>query len=191
MLQINREGVYTNAHPFINERKGETMIPDKDRVPLSGREYYALRELFGMVSSFNKCAGDLEKRVKTVPGAWRDYRLLMVLSEKLMQKVLDTIPKKKLLQIRRDLSHTTCEIKVGMDVSGRRAEGFCYVPDDALVNTVERVINWECLFCEKRGSSVKQCPIRKDLEALYPWDFPLKGETCPLAQMSLERTEDE
>ena len=96
MLQINREGVYTNAHPFINrkKRKGKTMIPNKDRVPLSGREYYALRELFGMVSSFNVCAGDLEKRVKSIPDAWRDYRLLMVLSEKLMQKVLDTIPQK-------------------------------------------------------------------------------------------------
>lgn len=165
-------------------------IPENERVPLSGREYYALREVFGMVSSFNKCAADLEKRVKRIPGAWRDYRLLMVLSEKLMGKLLNTIPQKKLGQIKRDLTHTTCEVKVGMDVGGRISETFCYVPDTALVNTVKRVMNWECLFCEKKDAEVKKCQCRKDLEALYPWDFPLKGETCPLAQMTIDESED-
>lgn len=179
-----------NRSPFPIEKERETVIPDNERTPLSGREYYALRELFGMVSSFNNCAGDLEKRVKTIPGGWRDFRLLMTLSEKLMGKLLGTVPQKKLAMIRRELSHTTCEIKVTMDVSGRRAEGFSYVPDDALVNTVERVMNWECLFCEKRGADVKRCPVRKDLDALYPWDFPLKGETCPLAGMSIEKDDE-
>jgi len=166
-------------------------IPDNERKPLSGREYYALREVFGMVSSFNKCAPDLEKRVRGIPGAWRDFRLLMVLSEKLMGKLLDTIPKKKLGQIKRDLTHTTCEVKVNMDVSGRMSETYCYVPDAALVSTVKRVMGWECLFCEKRGADVKKCPCRKELEALYPWDFPLKGETCPLAQMTFEEGAEE
>lgn len=34
------------------EKKRPTAQPVLDRFPLSGREYYALRELFGVVSTF-------------------------------------------------------------------------------------------------------------------------------------------
>ena len=52
------------------EKKRPTAQPVPDRFPLSGREYYALRELFGVVSTFNNCAGELDKRVRSIPGAY-------------------------------------------------------------------------------------------------------------------------
>ena len=46
--------------------------PRKDadgRFHFSEREYYATRELFGIVSTFNKNAEQLERRVREIPGA--------------------------------------------------------------------------------------------------------------------------
>ena len=162
----------------------------EERKPLSGREYYALRELFGIVSLFNANADELQKRVQMIPGGWRDLRLITAVSEKLMGNLLKTVPHNKLAMIQRELTHTVCEVKVNMDVSGRKSENFCYVPDGALVRTVKRLMGYECLFCEKCENDVKRCPIRTDFEALYPWDFPLKGTSCPLSGLTIGEDAD-
>ena len=89
--------------------------PDKDadgRFHFSEREYYATRELFGIVSTFNKYAGLLEHRVREIPGGWRDLRMLMTVSEKLLKSILRTVPKKKLAAIQKELRNTEVIVNV-------------------------------------------------------------------------------
>ena len=63
------------------------MIPDNERPPLSYREYRALRQLFGMVYAWDRDGSELQKRLKLIKGGWRDARLLMTVSEKLLKKL--------------------------------------------------------------------------------------------------------
>lgn len=152
-----------------------------DRTPLSKDEYYALLELFGIVNSFSNCASSLKHRCKHIPNGWRDMRLLLSLSERLMGKFLGTIPLKKLKAIQKDLHFSRCELKITPDYTGEsKKEGYAYVPDTALSNVVERLVNWECMLCDKSKGKAKQCRVLKDIQALYPWDFSEKPDGCAL-----------
>ena len=92
-----------------------TRPPEKDadgRFHFSEREYFATRELFGIVSTFNKNAEQLERRVREIPGGWRDLKLIMAVSEKLLRGILRTIPKKKLAVIQKELLNTEVLVNV-------------------------------------------------------------------------------
>lgn len=114
------------------EKKRPTAQPVLDRFPLSGREYYALRELFGVVSTFNNCAGELDKRVRSIPGAYRDYRMIQSVAEKLVRKLLTTVPKNKLVQISKELKYTRIVVEVKPEITPSRDDGnlLTYVPSE-------------------------------------------------------------
>lgn len=108
-------------------------------------------------------------------------RLLISTAERLMGNLLSTIPLKKLNAIKKDLRFSRCELKITPDYTGEsKKEGYAYVPDKALSNVVERLVNWECMLCDKSKAKSKQCKILKDIEALYPWEIPSKNGGCPL-----------
>ena len=108
-------------------------------------------------------------------------RLLISTAERLMGNLLSTIPLKKLNAIKKDLRFSRCELKITPDYTGEsKKEGYAYVPDKALSNVVERLVNWECMLCDKSKAKSKQCKILKDIEALYPWELPSKNDGCPL-----------
>lgn len=172
--------------------------PDKDadgRFHFSQREYYATRELFGIVSTFNKCAGELERRVREIPGGWRDLRLLMSLSEKLLENILKTIPLKKLAVIRKELSSTEVIVSVRNDVARPAqtdTDGYTYVSQRALERITQRVVNFECFCCEKQGAAAKKCQLRRDIESTYMFEYPCgAGKECPFAGAMFGGTEDE
>jgi hypothetical protein len=159
-------------------------MSENNRTPLGAREYYALRNLFGMVSSFEVTAKDLEKRVKSIPGGWRDMRLLTVLSEKLMKNVVETIPTKKLQLIRKELEHTVVHIDVKNNVLPKKESAdnrFTYVPEGTIDRLVDIAVQTECLFCEKKGKDAKHCQLRKDIEMTYMYDIPSDHVACPFA----------
>lgn len=102
-----------------------TRPPEKDadgRFHFSEREYYATRELFGIVSTFNKNAEQLERRVREIPGGWRDLKLIMAVSEKLMKGILRTIPKKKLAVIQKELTNTEVLVNVRNAIAPMRGQ---------------------------------------------------------------------
>lgn len=153
-----------------------------ERMPLSNKEYYAVRELFGIINSFEACAPLLQARCKLVPGAWRDLRMICAKARKLAESLVRTVPVQKLNSMQLDLEHTRCEVTMVRDFTGKAKEqGFSYVPDKAIERMTERLINWECACCDKNRLQGKKCPILRDVEALYPWPMPPKTEKCPLA----------
>lgn len=156
-----------------------------ERKALSGREYYALRELFGIINSFDQCADALQARCKQIPGGWRDLRMICAKARTLTENLMNTIPLQKLTNMQFDLANTRCEVKVVKDYTGKAKEaGFSYVPDKAIERMTERIINWECTCCDKLFSEGKRCPIYKDIEAIYPWAMDGHARKCPFAGLS-------
>lgn len=169
------------------------MIPDNKRPPLSYREYRALRQLFGIVEMWNKQGSELKKRLNLIPGGWRDARLLMAVSERLLRKVLETIPTKKLAMIQKELNSTTCEIVVKNTILPDKKEAFTYVEEETLERVTDLAMQFDCLFCEKRGRDARSCQLRKDIERLYMWDFPKvkDGHYCHFAECVIGDFKDE
>jgi len=157
-----------------------------ERTNLSGREYYGLRALMGVVSTFETELGYLEKRLRGINMGWCHARLIVALADRLLDKVLATVPPKKLQQIRQEIDHTRVEINVTPDYTGAHKQMFTYVPNDALEWMEDQVIDMNCLMCEKTEKESKRCPVRKNIEALFAYDFP-ERKVCPIAQMTIER----
>ena len=156
------------------------------RWPVSGQEYYATRALMGIVSTFETELKVLEKRLKAVPYGWRDAKMIAAVADSLLIRLLKTVPPNKLAQIQQEISHTRVEINVTRDYTGKSKEQFTYVPNSALEWLEDRVIDMECSMCDLDEKQAKKCPVRKNIEALYMYDFPERESCCPLAQLHID-----
>ncbi len=155
---------------------------------MSKNEYFAFTQYVGMLSTLLDCEPDLEMRLKTIPGGWRDFRCCIALMDKLLTPLLKTIPADKRLRIKRDMQTIRCTYQQKKpDFTQARLERMQFCNDDAIENIVRRVMAFECVGCEKRDNEVRACPLRHDLDGLYPWDMPFKGGNCPLAGFLIER----
>lgn len=161
--------------------------PEKpiERVYLNAKEYYGLRCLFGLVSEFTLTEKLLHKRMHMIPNGWRDFRLLSSMAEKLMARVLMTVPQDKLNQIARELRQTHVEVAVRATPTLRPGDGLTYVPEAALDRLTQKVIDWECFGCEKCGKEARRCQIRQDIEATYHFALPFK-ESCPFSEFHVD-----
>lgn len=171
-------------------------LPEEQRPPLSSREYAALRQLFGLVSSLSINEEAMKKRLKLVPDGWRDYRMLQVVSESLLHAVMNTIPLRKLQLIYKELHLTRCQVVVDRSVV-KGDDGTATVVDSrALERITEHAMQVECFACQKTGAEARNCQLRKDIEALYMWDFPKipNGKHCHftdgLEDIDIERYAD-
>lgn len=167
--------------------------PDKDgRWPLSWWEYYALRELFAAVDGFGRTAKDLEKRARSIPGGCRDLRMLRAVSAKLMRNILETVPVRKLEQIRMELEHSEMILRV-RPVNPQKEEyddNLTYVPQQALERICRKAIELECFCCEKKGKEAKKCQLRNDIQETYMFEYPDGGKECPFSGATFDWREE-
>lgn len=170
--------------------------PDADgRIPLTGNEYYAIREIFGMISALELGMGYLQERAHLKPGVWRDLKLVSAKAQSAVSELLRTVPRKKLEQITHDLEHThvTVEIKPELKcVKPPQAENYVYVSALALDKLIDTVMQFECFACDKAGKDVKRCPVRKIIEDTFPYDFELDEDGgCVFRGCKIEHRHEE
>lgn len=159
-----------------------------ERTPLSSREYYSIREIFGIVSSYEKAMGWLEKRAKKLPGVWRDMNMISAKAQRVVAAMLSTVPAEKLKLIEKELDNT----EVSVDVVRRglpqpKTDAFTYVPQEPLETLISGIVEHECVFCEKSKREAKKCPWCKAIEATYPYELPeLNKEHCRFSGFVIE-----
>lgn len=158
-----------------------------DRKPLSGKEYAALQSLFAAVSSFSQLIPILEARARMVPNLYRDLRLIQVKLETLLDKFLQTVPPRKLMHIKADISHVNLYVKVEPPgLRGKMPTGYSYTPTKALNSLLCYVCEHECLLCDKSPQEARKCPIRAMLDDSLPHDIPVRdGEHCKYSDFTL------
>ena len=156
--------------------------PDADgRIALSGREYTALRAIYGAVNVLEVYHGELERRCRGIKYGWRDLRCLLKLSERVLDKILETVPIKKLMQMRVDLDNTVCEVKT-KGITGQSKGDCIYVPDSVLIDLCKAATNVACFGCDRSHEDARRhCQLYKDIQAVFPYEFD-KGGTCPFAE---------
>lgn len=163
--------------------------PDADgRYPLNREEYMAVRRMFGGFSTFIENYEKLSKRAKLGPkGLWRDMRMLSVKWQKILHGLCLTMPRNKLETLHKELDHTRVEVYVTSPLSGgKRHENAIYVPEEALYRVIDRAVRMDCFGCEKCGADVKNCPLRKDIHALFPDHIPARKDGyCEMTELEI------
>lgn len=165
------------------------MSEASERTPLTGQEYYAIRALFGLISGYETSLSRLEARAKRSDrGTWRDMNMITKVADKTVISLLKTVPDEKLLQIRRELDNTIVKVEVKRSVVPQPAQDeFAYVPIKPLDALLNRILTWECAFCEKQGKEIKHCECRKELKAIFPYEIDEQsGDGCGYKGYSIE-----
>lgn len=158
--------------------------PDEDgRYALSGKEYNSLRHLIVALDQMVKEEESLTERLRTIPNGLRDYRMLRVVMDHLMDKIFDTIPTKKLVALQKELDNS--KIALTVKWASTPTEGVAYVKENAFVNLLNMLISMECWSCDKKNKEVEKCPIRQAYfdclhYGLSPDQVPQDG-SCALA----------
>lgn len=156
--------------------------PDEDgRYPMDINEYNALLMMVGTVHTFASHKDELKDRLGLIPGGWRDMQLLAKVSSSLFEKILRTIPTKKLAVMHKELPHMVCETKLN-PVAKSMHQDDVVIGFDALKRVVDRAIQMDCLFCEKSKCEGKKCQLYRDIDACFPFELSKPEEKlCPMA----------
>lgn len=159
--------------------------PDADgRYPLSYRELLGIRCLFGANNALLQNYKELESRIRTIPNAWRDLKLIMKLQDKLLESLLKTIPTNKLKALRTELQHTICELRVEKPLMQLHPD-CSYVPTAAMERVIDHAVAVTCFGCERCGKDAKRCQLYQDLNELYHHECAqMKGDMCPFSSES-------
>lgn len=156
-----------------------------DKRPLKAEEKSALRTLFAAVSSIIDSRVPLEKRIQTSdPNAWTNLETISQLLLGILRDVLTTIPVEQIKVFQAELQSVKISTEVRKNPEAEKLHGAIYVPLDVLGRVIDRAMSLECYCCELKGCDIAKCEIRKDIQALYPYDFPKTKGGCPLAGAS-------
>lgn len=157
------------------------------RKPLRGREYAALQSLFAAISHFQELYPALEERAKTVPGLWRDMRMIDTKSQRILEGLLQTVPEDKLRHVLADCKNIRLYIKVEPPGSVPTVTmGFSYVPTPTLNALLCYVLEHECLMCDKSPVEARKCPVRAMIDKALPHEIPYRdGERCKYSDFAI------
>ena len=164
-------------------------MDSEDRsMPLTEKEYYAIREYFGFVSAIQKYGSILKRRAQKTDGTWEMIERISADAEKVLHNILVTIPVAKLQVIQRELPNIRVPVET-MPEHGRRkkSDEYAYVPTKDLETLIQKTIDWNCFACENAGRERDNCPIRKAVEGVYPFRLPGdSANSCKFSGLNLE-----
>lgn len=154
---------------------------DEDgRYPLSGAEYAELQTVIGLVDALGRLDA-INDRLGLIRYGKRDLGCIRAKANKLFEKLLLTVPNKKLRMIKQELSRTYCEVKLH-GAAGQAWDNLCIVPMDALTAIMNKAIEQSCYLCSKDAKAGKRCDLYKMLCACLPYaPEQRKDGACPLA----------
>ena len=166
---------------------GETLATFTEKV--SGREYAAMLSIFAVISTFQVSEPVLEKRLRQLGGGvWRDWRMLVQKSDRVMRALLSTVPANKLAQITRNFEMTKVYIRTeAPGIPTKSDRNWVYVPTSALDYVLNEMIGQHCLLCDQTEVEGRHCPHRQAIEECLPHEIRVArgSEKCKFADLVL------
>lgn len=156
-----------------------------ERKDLRREEYTVLKTLLAAVSALEVGDEVLKPRLKQVPNAYRDYRMLISVAHKLSKAILSTVTEKRKAQMRLELRNAHLDVKVVRDVTGKYKPDFSYIPNESLEKLEDMVCDMYCIACEKSEKESRKCKVRQLIESMYAYEFPERNG-CPLAMDNID-----
>ena len=128
-------------------------MPDEDkkaRAPtmrLRASETDSLFALYASLQEIDHAKGDMEKRIRSVPGGWRDISLIRAVLSKLIDRILETIPLEKLLALQRNMKCMSYRIYLAKPVTLPKEE--VIVKGEDLATLARYAHDYSCTACDK------------------------------------------
>lgn len=139
-------------------------MADEKRAPNAG-ENALMMYLMILRNSLANHSDAVRERLKDTPNAWRDLRLLLQLVTKTQDRLLATMPEKRIAYYYGLAEHA----RVGVELPGPVKKGrFIMIDEKKLAAITEAAMCGECAICMREGRHVRRCLIREALLEVAP-----------------------
>lgn len=164
---------------YAVQRMVQKMKPQKDHAPMvkgeekvraNAKEGDAIKILCGIFSVFQDSMPAMERRLKSIPGGWRDLKMLSAVTYKLMEKIFITMPTDQLESLRKALDSLKVSIKYSPLSSVQ--DGDIAVRVEHLDVVMNAAHEGKCWFCSNNHLEARKCKLRAVLDALSFCDEP-------------------
>lgn len=140
-------------------------MPDdkKARAPaplrLRSSETDALFALYASLQEIDHAKSEMEKRLRSIPGGWRDISLIRSVLSKLIDRILETVPLEKLVSLNRNMRHMTYRVYFAPPVTIPPDE--VIVKGDDLAVLIRYAHSFSCTACD---NDCNKCALGKALD---------------------------
>ena len=140
-----------------------------------------LRIMWGTMNG--KGGQALQKRLKSFPRGWMQFRQAMGLLDAMFRGLEKTINDRQLLQINNTISNG--EVSVKLRRAGAYDDDMNVVRADTLGVVVGSAMRAECMLCVKDRADIKRCRLRKAIDELCPPES-YETHTCVYRDLALD-----
>lgn len=133
--------------------------------PCNGQESMLMQFLTATADQCDLLEPKIERRLRTIPHGWRDWKLMRSIMRRVCDMLLDTMPDKEILRLNKMLQYG--EIFVRFRPPIRDAQ-YQLVENAVITRIVNKIMQDECAICFREGWDIKHCQLRKDLHMIVP-----------------------
>lgn len=133
----------------------------------NAREIHVIEFLAGLDCQIQSGQEILRERLKLIPNGWRDFRLAVTATQRVLDAVYDTLPVKTLKHMDRLCRYGQIVIRPKPAVP-LADDDVQIVPTDDLRMLINATISAECAVCLKDARGQKKCKLRRALSNIAP-----------------------
>lgn len=147
---------------------------DDKRTEAGGNELRSIQMMAMWDSVLIYYAPTLEKRLRSIPNGWRQYRLIQSAVNKLLGQLYDTIPNSTMSRI------VAMQNALEMRLTPRSAskKEYFVLPYDDFCQLLTYVDDGACRVCLGEKETARRCPLRRILRDQVP---PVEGTGSKLS----------
>lgn len=146
------------------------------RMDANAKEIHVIEFLAGLDAQLVAGQEHLKERLQAIQGGWRNFRLAVTTTERVLDAVYDTLPDKTLRHMTR--LHECGEIVI-------RKKPLIPLPDDVqivgnedLKVLINSVVENECAICVKTCGEQRSCKLRNALKLIAPTEALNRDGRC-------------
>lgn len=148
----------------------------------NAREVHNIEFLAGLDAQLVSGQKILENRLKKIPGTWRDFRLAVTTTERVLDAVYETLPTKTLLHMQR--IRQCGEVIIRPRPAIKMPDDVQIVNKDDLKLLINTAIAAECAVCLKDKRGQKKCKLRSAMQTIaQPQELKDDG-LCPYTHVA-------
>lgn len=159
-----------------------------DKRPMNGKEMAVVEYLAALDSQL--CKSDvLRERLKAIPNGWRQMRLIVTATDKLLRQLYDTMTRKNLLHISSicDYGEVLIRFRPAAQTTERKL-----VNESDLRVLLRVCISQECSICLREGKDAKRCALREAMMNIAPLlDDEETTFGCGYQRIAMENLDEE
>lgn len=153
-------------------------MSEKRTIPVmrtSGADFDAVLGLYASIAELTAVAKVMERRIRSVPGGWRDFRLAQAKLDKLSDDLMLTIPPEKLRNLSKMAHRVRFHMTLGPQATNTVSSNDTVIGFDDLDILIEAARD-RCRMCaEWTRGKCDRCPLGKVMDRVLRYDR--KGES--------------